>query len=364
MGEGKHVRFSLRSGSGRAQAVGFGTGGSLPLAGDGPLDASIKLEANDWNGAVEPRAVLRHLHPVGTDAACASPCATCPERAIDLEWWARVDAARREPVDPWPSNEIAGRIGSAGSPQRELVERRGSSPVAAIGELLSTGERVLALCSDVSRRRALAEQAAGPPRFGLGPAVLASGRCAAAPMATRLAAEPGVGGLVLADYETLAERPDLGDAFEHVVLVDPPAFAHLLQLAEIGRSAPWAAGFLHLAYGPAEADFALKVHRHAWGLEEQLRSVYAALRNLPDGVDPQPALAGESAHPRTPAQVGRCLRVLEELGLLVEDQNGSRPRLRALSSIRIDLERSRAFRAYRGRLEEGIEWLSRQRQPS
>jgi single-stranded-DNA-specific exonuclease len=364
MGEGKHVRFSLRSGAGRAQAVGFGTGGSLPLAGDGPLDASVKLETNEWNGAVEPRAVLRHLHPVSTDAACASPCAGCPERAMGPEWWARVDATRREPLDPWPSSGVVARIEPPGLQQREVVDRRGSSPVAAIGELLSTGERVLALCADVSRRRGLAEQAAGPPRFGLGPAVLASGRCAAAPMAVRLAAGQGGGGLVLADYETLAEKPTLGDEFEHIVLVDPTPFPHLLKLAEVGRSAPWAAGFLHLAYGPAEADFALKVHRQAWSLEEQLRSVYASLRDLPNGADPERSLTGEAAHPRTPAQVGRCLRVLEELGLLVEDENGSRPRLRALSSIRIDLERSQAFRAYRGRLEEGIEWLSRQRQQS
>jgi single-stranded-DNA-specific exonuclease len=362
MGEGKHVRFSLRSGSGRAQGVGFRTGGVLPMSGDGPHDATVKLEANAWNGAVEPRAVLRHLHPVTEAAACGSPCATCPERALKDEWWARVDEARREPLDAWPAERVSARIEASGLPRREVVDRRGSSPVASVGELLSTGERVLALCADVSRRRRLAEEAAGPPRFGLGPAVLTSARCATGPMEARLAAGEGGGGLVLSDYDSLAERPDMGDRFEHVVLVDPAPFEHLDRLAEVGRSAPWTGGFLHLAYGLAEIDFALKVHTHAWGLEAPLREVYASLRDMPEGADPQALLAGASRHPRTPAQAGRCLRVLEELGLLVEDENGSRPRLRALSSIRIDLERSQAFCAYRARLEEGIEWLSRRRQ--
>jgi single-stranded-DNA-specific exonuclease len=364
MGEGKHVRFSLRSGTGRAAAVGFGTGGSLALTEGAPHDASINLEANEWNGAVEPRAVLRHLHPVADQPACASPCAGCPERALEEEWWARMNAARREPLEPWPSSEIADRIGATAAQRRETIDRRGASPVAAIGELLSTGERVLALCADVSRRRGLAERAAGPSRFGLGPAVLASGRCATGPMRARLHAQAEMGGLTLADYEALTARPELPEGFEHVVLVDPPPFPHLEQLAAIGRGAPWAAGFIHLAHGPAEVEFALKAHSYAWGLEPELRRIYAAIRQMEAHVDAVELLSGSSRHPRTPEQVGRCLRVLEELGLLVEDENGFPPRLRALSSIRIDLERSPAFRAYRTRLEEGIEWLSGRKQPS
>ena len=66
MGEGdRHARFSVASGARRALGVAFGVNGSLDAAAAaGPLDVSVKLELNEWNGAVEPRVVLGELYPV------------------------------------------------------------------------------------------------------------------------------------------------------------------------------------------------------------------------------------------------------------------------------------------------------------
>ncbi|HVW19194.1 MAG TPA: single-stranded-DNA-specific exonuclease RecJ, partial [Solirubrobacteraceae bacterium] len=61
MGEGKHVRFTVESGGVRARAVAFGTGRLPDGAGEGTFDATFGLELNEWNGAVEPRLVLRRL---------------------------------------------------------------------------------------------------------------------------------------------------------------------------------------------------------------------------------------------------------------------------------------------------------------
>jgi single-stranded-DNA-specific exonuclease len=60
MGEGKHVRFTVESRGARAQAVAFRTGGQLPVADGAPVEATFKLEVNEWNGVCEPRLVLRH----------------------------------------------------------------------------------------------------------------------------------------------------------------------------------------------------------------------------------------------------------------------------------------------------------------
>jgi single-stranded-DNA-specific exonuclease len=60
MGEGKHVRFTVRSGGVRARAVAFGTGGALPVADGAPVQATFTLEVNEWRGVSEPRLVLRH----------------------------------------------------------------------------------------------------------------------------------------------------------------------------------------------------------------------------------------------------------------------------------------------------------------
>ncbi len=63
MGEGKHARFSLHSGSHRALGVAFGRS-SLGVGEDDLVDAAVRLEVNHWNGAVEPRVVLRELYPL------------------------------------------------------------------------------------------------------------------------------------------------------------------------------------------------------------------------------------------------------------------------------------------------------------
>jgi single-stranded-DNA-specific exonuclease len=59
MGEGRHVRFTVASGGARARAVAFGTGGRLPVQDGEPVQATFKLEVNEWNGISEPRLVLR-----------------------------------------------------------------------------------------------------------------------------------------------------------------------------------------------------------------------------------------------------------------------------------------------------------------
>ncbi len=62
--EGKHSRFDLESGAGRAQGVAFGINGALESRQDQSLDLSVRVEVDRWNGAVQPRVVLRELYPL------------------------------------------------------------------------------------------------------------------------------------------------------------------------------------------------------------------------------------------------------------------------------------------------------------
>jgi single-stranded-DNA-specific exonuclease len=73
MGEGKHVRFTVESRGARARAVAFGNGARLPVPEGVPALATFTLEVNEWNGAVEPRLVLRHAQPAVLEAAAAQP---------------------------------------------------------------------------------------------------------------------------------------------------------------------------------------------------------------------------------------------------------------------------------------------------
>ncbi len=169
-------------------------------------------------------------------------------------------------------------------------------------------------------------------------------------------------GVVLADGGALEGDPELAAGFEHVVLVDPPQFAHHEQLA-LRPSA--AGGYPHLAWGEAEHRFALAM------LDEQLarRAVLIALfRDLREageaiGTGLREALQGRGRHPRSAEAAARCLRVLSELGLVQGTPDGGDGTVGVVSSEGTELERSAAFRAYGARHQEGLQYLERRKQP-
>jgi single-stranded-DNA-specific exonuclease len=80
MGEGRHVRFTLRAGGARARAVAFGRGTRLPVEDGAPADATFALEVNEWRGVSEPRLVLRHAQA----SAVEPPDLAEPQRELVL----------------------------------------------------------------------------------------------------------------------------------------------------------------------------------------------------------------------------------------------------------------------------------------
>jgi hypothetical protein len=140
-------------------------------------------------------------------------------------------------------------------------------------------------------------------------------------------------------WAALADRPELAERFGHLVALDPPpgGVADPL-LAVTGRA--------HLAWGPAEAEFAIAAYRAALDLRPQLAEVYRALRELPtdaSAADLETALAGACRYPRGARVCARLLRVLTELGLVELDL--AAPRCRILDAVRSDLELSPTYRA-------------------
>lgn len=318
MGEGKHARFSLHSGAHRALGVAFGRS-KLGVGEDDPVDATVRLEVNRWNGSVEPRVVLRELYPRE---------ARMDEVSAAEQWWQRFEAELATDPADWPPMSLKHAYADGNRlVGREEVRPR-SSPAAVVRELASSGAgEVLALVADRERRAALAQD-----------------------------------GVVLADGAMLEADPDLPVGFEHVVLVDPPAFAHHEDLA----TRPTAGGgYAHLAWGEAEHRFALAM------LDEQLarRAVLIAMfRDLRDAGESSEfellaALQGSGPHPRSAEAAARCLRVLGELGLVQGSTAGGDGSVGVVSSEETELERSAAFRAYGARHQEGLQYLKRRKQP-
>ncbi|HEX5711804.1 MAG TPA: single-stranded-DNA-specific exonuclease RecJ [Solirubrobacterales bacterium] len=358
MGEGKHARFSLHSGAHRALGVAFGRS-SLGVEDEDPVDATVRLEVNHWNGAVEPRVVLRELYPLDDGSEPVAPHSCECEEA---EWWQRFEVELGRELAPDAER------GSEGG--RTVVEGIGSA-TARIAELVSSGAGVLVVAADASRRAALAGGATGLARFNGGAGRIACARCGGDALDGVLSrAESGLG---LVDFGVL-ERAEKSGAelvarFEHVVLVDPPPSAFARDLAmrsyEGTGDAAVGPGFLHLASTEAEREFSLAVLDEQLASRQAIAVVFRALREAGEASGPalREALRGGGSYPLSPEAAARCFRVLVELGLVAGEPSGGAGTVGVVSSEGTDLERSAAFRAYRAEHSEASLFLARPKQP-
>ncbi|MFZ0387127.1 MAG: single-stranded-DNA-specific exonuclease RecJ [Solirubrobacteraceae bacterium] len=340
MGEGRHARFTVLSGGIRARAVAFGCDGKPVARLDQPHDATFKLERNTYNGAVEPRLVLRH----------AQRCAPAPiERLSDPfdrtgdGYLAAVLAELETELDGGDGGGSAGSggdgsgarvgrntpIGAASAHsapggvsgnRRIVLDRRGQSPLAVLTDAIATGMPVLALCADVPRRLpGLADR---------------------------------VGGFTLASYAELGRAAQLVDRFAQLVVLDPPTASEGQALLERGN------GYAQLAWGPAELRFAEQMHELEYGLRASLVALYRSLRERQraTGEELERLLRGDGPHGRSVQLAGRLIRVLAELELVSLDRD--LPTLAIAGTAPTALERSPSFRVYAKRYEDGKRFLS------
>jgi single-stranded-DNA-specific exonuclease len=283
-----------------------------------PLDATFTLERNAWNGAVEPRLVLRRARGCAPAEIARLPATdrSYLERAL-AELEARLaDDADTAAAPVATERPVAGR----GPATRAVLDRRGESPLAVLVDAIAGGPSVLALCADVPRRL-----------DGL---------------RTR------VGGFTLAGYGELEEDPARAATFAQLVALDPPAGPAAARLLRAGD------GMTHLAWGEAELRFAEQMHELEYGLRTSLAAFYRSLRERGEvtGEELERLLRGEGPHGRSAPLAGRLIRVLTELELVSLDRD--LPALAIASSAPTALERSPSFRAYHRRYEDGKRYLS------
>jgi single-stranded-DNA-specific exonuclease len=307
MGEQRdHARFTLAGGSARARGVAFRTSQrELAEAGARDLDVAVALERNHWNGAVEARVVLRSLCP--TRAGAIEDLAPEPDVVTAIEQELAADPGAWWPA---PAHDRPAR--------RPVSDRRGEGLAGLAGDLLTSGESVLLIVTDVVRRRAALEAMVA----GMAP-----------------------GRLPVASWEATGAAPLLADGFDHVVALDPPPVADGLALLGASRAT------IHLAWGVAERAFTLASWRDRLALRPSLIDLWRALDSAGAlaGADLETALRGAGRHPRDSRHCGRLVRVLCELELARWD-SAAAPRLLRGPVGRTDLQRSTANRAYATRL--------------
>jgi hypothetical protein len=214
---------------------------------------------------------------------------------------------------------------------RPLVDRRGQGIAAVCGELLAAGEPVLAICADARRRADGLEQlVAGIALDGARFAVIG--------------------------WSDFVADPSHASAFRHLVAIDPPPVAELLQVA---ARAP-AAGGVYLGWGRAETVFAQNVVESELDLRPQLTELYRILRDSDaqgaSGESLEAILHGDGRYRRPGRVAARLIRVLTQLQLASYD--------RTERSLRIDpeapktsLDQSTAYAAYTARLLQARAYL-------
>jgi hypothetical protein len=302
MGEDReHSRFTLvTAGGARSRGVAFRSPPrELAPAQEQAHDIALRLEQNRWNGIVEPRVILRALCP--TQPGELEPLGD------DRPFWEEVE------------DTLAAEVAFDRPADTGIVEDRRSEGFAGVaGDLFSSGEPVLVAVADVPRRRAGLE------------AVVAG-----------LADGP----MPVVSWTALDARPELAARFQHLVALDPPPGGIADPLLSTTPRA-------HLAWGPAEADFAISAYRAALDLRPQLAEVYRALRELepePTVTELEGALRGTARYRRGASVCARLLKVLTELGLIELDLDT--PCCRILEAVRTDLQRSPTYRATEARFE-------------
>jgi len=328
MGEGRHARFTVLSGGIRARAVAFGCDGRPVARPDRPHDATFKLERNTYNGAVEPRLVLRHaqrcapapIEPLIGFVERAGPgylAAVLAELEVEVGDGSGVRVGTNTPIEAASAHSGRGPMTGTG---RTVLDRRGQSPLAVLTDALATGTPVLAVCADVPRRLpGLADR---------------------------------VGGFTLASYAELERRPQLADRFVQLVALDPPTGLAGQGLLERGD------GYAQLAWGAAELRFTEQMHELEYGLRASLVALYRSLRERQraTGEELERLLRGDGPYDRSVQLAGRLVRVLAELELVSLDRN--LPTLAIAGTAPTALERSPSFRVYAKRYEDGKRFLS------
>ena len=203
----------------------------------------------------------------GATAEPAGGAASAPE-----EFWRRFEPSCALALGAWPpAVRPAGRDARAGRPaaglgvgddRRARVQRRAAcspcAPTRSGGASWSSAPRA-------RRASAAASSRSSPARLADAEVAAAEARVTAAGA-----------GVVLADWAALARDPGLAGRFAHVVVVDPPPFAHLERLCAARRAASCTG-----STGEPRREFALRVHADEWPSRCSLAALYRALDRAP-----------------------------------------------------------------------------------
>jgi single-stranded-DNA-specific exonuclease len=347
IGEGRHCRFTVVSGSARARGVSFGRT-DFGVGEETRVDVLAELTVNHWNGSVEPQ--LKVLETFPYPEPDPEPLVDCDED----EWWRRFEVAFEGGAGGTSAP------GGTDSPSSGRQQRLDCPVEVALGEVASSGEPLTVVTADARRRWSSLGGAAGISRLtgpeGSAPVAMWAGSPAGEMASFAEACSSSVG---ICDYTTLEVAGRALTPAGTVLLLDPPASP--AQYAAATRSAATA-----LAVGdPAALAFAEAAAGDRHALTPHLRGLYRDLREAGEGTDSglRPLLAGDPDIPHSPEGSATLLTILVEAGAAWTEGAGRARRAGVVSSVKVELGSSPAFRRQEEIHKEQIAFLRQSNSP-
>lgn len=367
--DGQHLQCLVEAGGASSKAIGFGQAFLQEKIRSAPgWDVAFHLERNEFNGSVSPQLQLREFFPrhresMAAKGLCSAHCDhDCPDRVAGDGFWSLISSKTGLPA-AWlaPTGEAPEKSEATGSgPAERLIDRRDFGGVSAqVARLLAGGENIMLLAADVARRRHFVSHELAPANSHMKQVLLASSRCGRPCLEERLLLLRNSGPtLLLADFATIAEFPEMARNFKHLVFIDPPWNRRVFDAMIM--SAPNA--YVHLFYCSDEVQFTGKVLEHEYDLRVPLTRVYrhlAARKTYPLDETTERLLLAGGKYLRQPVLVARCLKILKELALVSFEDGGEGPMMRLLETGPTELDRSPTYRIIQSFYRECLQFLSK-----
>ena len=335
------------AGCGRARSDSASPRAAATLGkGDTRHDLAARLEANEWQGAVEPRLVVRSLHPVAEQRGVrqSGGCAI-----LQLPHGRRrvVERGSGPPTSrPRPHALPNCRLAEPRTVDRPPQQRR---PRPARRPHDDRASRCWSCAPTSHAAPRCWSRDLDASRFARRPWARLSAHCASA-------AAADAADLVLADHGGLAATPAAGGAVRARVRARPAGLGGR-------RTRCWstaARDSCTSGWGPAEVEFTRAVVEHQHGLRPHLTDDLPALGAAgPAGPRFRARRSRATGAIRAPAALaGRCMRVLAELDLARFQGSSGTVSCTITKGKRVELERSETFRACSAAGEEGLRYLS------
>jgi single-stranded-DNA-specific exonuclease len=330
---GSHLRCTVEVDGVRARGIGFGMGGeaaSLREEGNGRL-LGVQFRVDEWQGSLRPEFVLERIgeavHGTGSPRECGQGCRRrrAPSPVAERGTEVRRPSNDEGHVDPAGAESSLRTLAAS----RDLRDRPGR--LGALLQVLATGEPAIVLGCSVPHLPGGAWGRIENAAARVGPVQCVGRGCG--PSCEDHSASAG---LVIAEWDIVADLAALSKGWAHVIAIDPPyRTKHVAFLRRAVREG----AYVHLYYGDEERRATARLLRY---LVHPRFAMVCMYRAMGEGLGVEEVFSKtaefawrEARVVLTEADLARSHAILTELGVERNACGGAKMEARGISAYAV-----------------------------